>query len=83
MGWFGSYTDTPHKLVAVVMLTSPVKSVSGAVASGVAGAFYRNLAASNYFTVADITRRKSDLPDIITTSPVASKPDLIPQAHEW
>ncbi|HKE28501.1 MAG TPA: penicillin-binding transpeptidase domain-containing protein [Bryobacteraceae bacterium] len=73
MGWFGSYTDTPHKLVAVVMLTSPVKSVSGAVASGVAGAFYRNLAAANYFTVAD-GKKKSDLPDIITSSPAPPAP---------
>ena len=72
MGWFGSFTEGPHRLVTVVMLTSPVKSVSGAVASGVAGAFYRNLVAQNYFASAD-GRRKSDLPEIITTSPCCNR----------
>lgn len=73
MGWFGSFTEGPRKLVTVVMLTSPVKSVSGAVASGVAGAFYRNLSAQNYFTVASDTHKKSDLPEIISTSPCCNK----------
>jgi penicillin-binding protein 2 len=82
MGWFGSFTEAPRKLVTIVMLTSPVKSVSGAVASGVAGAFYRNLAAQNYFTVAADISRKSGLPDIITTTPIAAKTnDPVPQAH--
>jgi penicillin-binding protein 2 len=80
MGWLGSFTESPRKLVVVVMLTSPVKSVSGAVASGVAGAFYRNLAAQNYFNLASDTHRKSDLPDIITTTP--SKPAEVPQARD-
>jgi cell division protein FtsI/penicillin-binding protein 2 len=69
MGWFGSFTEGPRKLVTVVMLTSPVKSVSGAVASGVAGAFYRNLSAQNYFNLATDSNRNKGLPDIITTSP--------------
>lgn len=73
MGWFGSFTEGPRKLVTVVMLTSPVKSVSGSVASAVAGAFYRNLSAQNYFTVASDTRKKSDLPEIITTSPCCNR----------
>jgi cell division protein FtsI/penicillin-binding protein 2 len=68
MGWFGSFTEGPHKLVTVVMLTSPVKSVSGSVASGVAGAFYRNLSAQNYFAVASDGKNKG-LPEILTTSP--------------
>jgi cell division protein FtsI/penicillin-binding protein 2 len=65
MGWFGSFNETgTHSLVVVVMLTSPVKSVSGAVASGVAGAFYRNLAQQRYFASNDM--RKSDLPEILS-----------------
>src|SRR5580700_1837105 len=62
MGWFGSFIESDKRhLVVVVMLTSPVKSVSGPVASGVAGAFYKNLSAQNYFA-ADIVAKKSDLP---------------------
>lgn len=65
MGWFGSFIESDKRpLVVVVMLTSPVKSVSGPLASGVAGAFYKNLSAQNYFA-ADIAK-KSDLPEILT-----------------
>ncbi|HXS93687.1 MAG TPA: penicillin-binding transpeptidase domain-containing protein [Candidatus Limnocylindrales bacterium] len=66
MGWLGSFVDDgSHKLVVVVMLTSPVKSVSGSVASAVAGNFYRNLSDQRYFA----NVKKSDLPEIITTTP--------------
>jgi len=65
MGWFGSFIESDKRpLVVVVMLTSPVKSVSGPVASGVAGAFYKNLSAQNYFVAETV--KKSDLPEIIT-----------------
>jgi penicillin-binding protein 2 len=78
MGWFGSFVDEGiHHLVVVVMLTSPFKSVSGPVASGVAGAFYRNLSQQNYFAglgTSGPSPRKSDLPEIITTSPCCSAP---------
>jgi cell division protein FtsI/penicillin-binding protein 2 len=77
MGWFGSFVDEGiHHLVVVVMLTSPNKSVSGPVASGVAGAFYRNLSAQNYFAGLPPTPmpRRSDLPEIITTSPCCAAP---------
>jgi penicillin-binding protein 2 len=71
MGWFGSFVDEGiHHLVVVVMLTSPSKSVSGPLASGVAGAFYRNLSQQSYFAglgTAPATH-KSDLPEILTTS---------------
>jgi cell division protein FtsI/penicillin-binding protein 2 len=74
MGWFGSFNEEgTRKLVVVVMLTSPVKSVSGPLASGVAGAFYRNLSAQNYFTVASDSRPDSGLPTIISSSPCCSK----------
>jgi len=69
MGWVGSFIDDgQHRLVVVVMLTSPTKSVSGAVASGVAGAFYRNLAEERYFASLPPAKR-SDLPEIISTMP--------------
>jgi cell division protein FtsI/penicillin-binding protein 2 len=68
MGWFGSFTEVgKRQLVVIVMLTSPVKNVSGPLASGVAGAFYKNLSEQRYFA-ADVagTTRKSDLPEILT-----------------
>jgi penicillin-binding protein 2 len=70
MGWFGSFIEEgARQLVVVVMLTSPNKAVSGPVASGVAGAFYRNLSSQRYFASTTGGPRKSDLPEIITTTP--------------
>ena len=68
MGWFGSFTEVgKRQLVVIVMLTSPVKSVSGPLASGVAGAFYKNLENQNYFTVAmNGGSQKTDLPEILS-----------------
>jgi cell division protein FtsI/penicillin-binding protein 2 len=67
MGWFGSFTEPgEHQLVVVVMLTSPIKSVSGAVASGIAGEFYRKLSMQGYFPAVSAAKAKtSDLPDIL------------------
>ena len=49
LGWFGSYNEVGgNKLVVVVLLTGG-RPVNGPVASGVAGAVYRNLSSSNYF----------------------------------
>lgn len=49
LGWFGSFNDIGrNKLVVVVLLTGG-KPVNGPVASGVAGAVYRNLSQQNYF----------------------------------
>ena len=70
MGWFGSFNEVgAHRLVVVVMLTGG-RNVSGPIAAGVAGAIYRNLSAQRYF-VADTTpaKKKSDLPEVITTMP--------------
>ena len=70
MGWFGSFLDAgPHRLVVVVMLASPVHSVSGATASAVAGAVYKSLAQQHY----QVARPKPDLPEIITTTTAASQ----------
>ncbi len=74
MGWFGSFTEVgKRQLVMIVMLTSPVKSVSGPVASGVAGAFYKNLAEQRYFAsnisnsnATVVGAQKSELPEILT-----------------
>ena len=49
LGWFGSYNEIgANKLVVVVLLTGG-GTVNGAVASGVAGAVYRNLTDEGYF----------------------------------
>ena len=49
LGWFGSYNESgDNKLVVVVLLTGG-RPVSGPVASGVAGAVYKNLEQENYF----------------------------------
>jgi len=70
MGWFGSFNEVgAHRLVVVVMLTGG-SNVSGPIASGVAGNIYRRLSAERYFVAEAATqKKKSDLPDIITTSP--------------
>jgi penicillin-binding protein 2 len=53
LGWFGSYNEIAgRKLVVVVLLTSGAHSVSGPIASGVAGAVYKNLSVENYFAQA-------------------------------
>jgi len=52
LGWFGSFNEVgPNKLVVVVLLTGG-HPVNGPVASGVAGAVYRNLAGESYFAKA-------------------------------
>ena len=49
LGWFGSFNDVGrNKLVVVVLLTGG-RGVSGPVASGIAGAVYRNLDEQHYF----------------------------------
>jgi cell division protein FtsI/penicillin-binding protein 2 len=68
MGWFGSFTEEgSRRLVTIVMLTSPVKSVSGPLASGVAGAFYKNLADQRYFSViaSAAGAQRSEIPDVL------------------
>ena len=53
LGWFGSYNEIAgRKLAVVVLLTSNIHSVSGPIASGVAGAVYKNLSGENYFAQA-------------------------------
>jgi penicillin-binding protein 2 len=49
LGWFGSYNEISGRKLAVVVLLTGGHSVSGPIASGVAGAVYRNLLDQNYF----------------------------------
>jgi penicillin-binding protein 2 len=50
LGWFGSYNEIGHNKLVVVVLLTGGHAVNGPVASGVAGAVYRNLSGENYFT---------------------------------
>lgn len=71
MGWFGSFNEVgAHRLVVVVMLTGG-RNVSGPIAAGVAGNIYKRLSGERYFIAGDApaSRKKSDLPEIITTMP--------------
>jgi cell division protein FtsI/penicillin-binding protein 2 len=67
MGWFGSFSEMgKQKLVVVVMLIGG-HSINGPVASGVAGALYKQLADQKY--TARTGKPKSNLPEIIYTTP--------------
>jgi penicillin-binding protein 2 len=71
MGWFGSFNDVEnHQLVIVVMLAAVNRSVSGPVASGVAGEIYRNLAGQRYFT-ADAVEKRTAPTEIAVGGPAA------------
>jgi cell division protein FtsI/penicillin-binding protein 2 len=49
LGWFGSFNDVANKKVAVVVLLTGGRGISGPIASEVAGRVYSNLAAQHYF----------------------------------
>jgi membrane peptidoglycan carboxypeptidase len=49
LGWFASYTDSPAGKIAVVVLLTGARAVSGPAASGVAGNVYKNLESAGYF----------------------------------
>ena len=52
LGWFGSYNEVAGRKLVVVVLLTGGHSVSGPIASGVAGAVYKNLSGENYFAQA-------------------------------
>ncbi len=52
LGWFGSYNEIAGRKLVVVVLLTGGHAVSGPIASGVAGAVYRNLSVENYFAQA-------------------------------
>jgi penicillin-binding protein 2 len=68
MGWFGSFNDVGnHQLVVVVMLAAISKTVSGPVASGVAGAIYKSLSEQRYFTASGGDKRPAAFPILVST----------------
>jgi cell division protein FtsI/penicillin-binding protein 2 len=80
MGWFGSFNDVGnHQVVVVVMLAPQHQPASGPEASGVAGAIYKSLSEQRYFT-ADGVARKTDLPQILVSTPVTA-PELAKMKH--
>jgi penicillin-binding protein 2 len=73
MGWFGSFNDVGnHQLVVVVMLAAVNRTVSGPVASGVAGAIYKSLSEQRYFTADGGDKRPTAFPILVST-PVSEK----------
>lgn len=67
MGWFTSFNEFGRrKLVVTVMLTGG-RAVSGPVASGVAGNFFRNLSRVNYFE-ADMISSAKQTPAVKSTT---------------
>ena len=55
LGWFGSYNELGDKKLVVVVLLTGGHSVNGPVASGIAGAVYKNLSEQNYFASVPVT----------------------------
>ncbi len=53
LGWFGSFNEVGTKKLVVVVLLTGGGSINGPVASGIAGAVYKNLAQQDYFGVAN------------------------------
>jgi penicillin-binding protein 2 len=49
LGWFGSFNDIGTNRIAVVVLLTGGRPINGPVASGVAGAVYRELSEAGYF----------------------------------
>ncbi len=49
LGWFGSFNDLGNKKLAVVVLLTGGRGISGPIASGIAGGVYRNLSDQHYF----------------------------------
>ena len=49
LGWFGSFNEANNKKLVVVVLLTGGRPINGPVASGVAGAVYRNLSEEGYF----------------------------------
>ena len=71
MGWFGSFNEVDHHQLVIVVMLLGTKTVSGPVASGVAGAIYRSLSEQRYF-MAD-ARPRPDPPEILFSSRCCSQ----------
>jgi cell division protein FtsI/penicillin-binding protein 2 len=55
LGWFGGYNEVNGRKLAVVVLLTGGRPINGPVASGVAGQFFRQLGASNYFATKPVS----------------------------
>src|SRR4051794_17904743 len=76
MGWFGSFNEVNHhQLVVVVMLTG-TKTISGPVASGVAGQVYRGLSERRYFAAGHPAAKKTQPPPNLSTYPRGERQPL-------
>src|SRR5258708_11473704 len=51
LGWFGSFNEVGTKKLVVVVLLTGARAINGPVASGIAGAVYKNLQQQDYFGV--------------------------------
>ena len=49
LGWFGSFNDLGNKKLAVIVLLTGGRGISGPIASGIAGGVYHNLSDAHYF----------------------------------
>lgn len=49
LGWFGSYNEFGNNKLVVVVLLTGGQAVNGPIASGIAGAVYKNLSVDDYF----------------------------------
>lgn len=49
LGWFGSFNDVGSKKLAVTVLLTGGRGISGPIASGIAGNVYHNLTQQHYF----------------------------------
>ena len=54
LGWFGSFTETGHQKIVVVVLLTGGSVVSGPAAAGVAGQVYKNLDGASFFARREI-----------------------------
>ena len=49
LGWFGSFNDVGKNKIAIVVLLTGGRGISGPIASGIAGNIYHNLSQQHYF----------------------------------
>ncbi len=69
MGWFGSFNEVDHHQLVVVVMLLGTKTVSGPVASGVAGAIYRRLSDERYF----VAETRPNVEDTYQSAPASTK----------
>jgi penicillin-binding protein 2 len=68
LGWFGSFSETSRGKIAVTVLLTGGRGVSGPAAAGVAGNVYKNLEAVDY--VAETSPSSPVRPSVLPTRPL-------------